>query len=323
MKIKTLPDPEPIKLVAATSTSLDVEWKTYKNAIKYMISCRPVELDDSSAEIILDSNMQTNSTNVKQFGNVLSILNLHPKTQYMFWLSLYFENRSEPYIWPQNERFIYETKADRPNAPGKPIIIHLQSDVYKVTWTAAHHNGAAILEYNLEGLRYRASNNRIERSTNASESLNSTAQSVNTLKTMRLTADEKNSITDEWTVYYRGNDTYWIAKDLIPISMYSFKVRALNANGWGIYSDISDPITEQAVFNGQREYLLVAVAAPALVTIILVMFTCLVCGKYLISEFYSKFLLILIISQHIGVKQLIRKHSKNQPLHALNLNWQI
>lgn len=285
VKIKTLPDPEPIRLVTATSTSLDIEWKTYNNAVNYTVSCRPVDYDDSSAEVIQVSNIRTNSTTVMHFGNISSILNLHPKTQYMFWLSLYFENRAEPYIWPQDERFIFETLADRPTAPGKPTISHLQSDVYKVTWSRAHNNGALIVEYSLEGLRYRASN-RIERSTNASEKINSTTYSVNTLDTMPLTVEELKPKADSWTVYYSGNDTYYITKDLTPIFMYSFRVRARNTNGWGEYSEISDPMSETAIFSEQREYLMIAIAAPALVTIVLVMLSCLFCGKYSFCYLY-------------------------------------
>lgn len=270
MKIVTLPDPEAIKLISSTSKSITIEWEPYKNAIKYSMSCRPLEYDDSSAEIILDSiEYLTNNTNVQQNGNILTVLNLHPKTQYMFWLSLYFENRSAPYTWPRDERFLFETFPDKPNAPGKPNIFHLRSDVYKVTWTAAENNGAFIEEYSLEALRYRVSN-RVTRSTNATIDYN---------QTNLLIIDELKPLADEWTEYYSGNDTYWIIKDLTPISMYSFRVRAKNAYGWSEYSSLSEPIADTYILNEHREYLVIAVVAPALVTVLIVVFSCILCGK--------------------------------------------
>lgn len=280
LRIVTLPDPETINLVSSSSKSLTVEWKPYFHALKYIMACRPIQMDDSDAEIILDSTHQINSTNVEQTGNELTVLNLHPKTQYVFWLSFWFENRDQPYTWPQYERFVYETYADRPNAPGKPSIVHVRSDVYQVTWKAAEGNGAMIEEYSLEGLRYRGLN-RAARSANSSDKENQTIV-TNTLTNIPLTVDDPVPIADEWREYYHGNDTYWIIKDLgDPIAMYSFRVRARNAYGWSEYSALSEPITEIYALSEHREYLLIAVAAPALVTVIIVVFCCIMCGKFL------------------------------------------
>lgn len=210
-------------------------------------------------------------------GNVFSAVNLRPKTVYKFWLELDFENRLK-YIWPQNEIIFFETKANRPNAPGKPVISFLQTNVYKISWTKADHNGAPILEYNLEGLCYSASN-RVRRST-ATNSTDLTAYAVNTLDNMPLIVDEqKPPITDRWTLYYKGNNTYWIAQNLTPISDYSFRVRARNINGWGEYSDSNDRVTDQRIFDEQRGYLIVAVAVPTFAIILLIVFTCLMCGN--------------------------------------------
>lgn len=261
------------------------------------MACRPIGYDDSNAEIILDSTNQINSSNVERTGNVLKILRLHPKTQYTFWLSFWFENRTEPYLWPRDERFVFETHADRPNAPGKPTINHLRSDVYQVTWPAAEGNGAAVEEYSLEGLRYRGLN-RASRSTNESDTndqYNDTTLVTNTLTNIPLSIEDPTPIADEWTEYYSGNETYWIIKDLDePISMYSFRVRARNAYGWSNYSALSEQITEIYTLTDRREYLLIAVAAPAFVAILIITFSCIVCGKHPLTK--NKYIFIKKIS---------------------------
>lgn len=285
LQIVTLPDPDMIKLISSTSKSLTIEWEPYLRAIKYVMSCRPISgFDDSDAEVILDSTHRINSTNVQRTGSILTILNLHPKTQYIFWLSFWFENRSDPYIWPRDERFVFETYADRPNAPGKPSIVHVRSDVYQVTWKAAEGNGAIIEEYSLEGLRYRGLN-RAARSTNSNGTVQNHTLVTNTVANIPLNVEDPTPIADDWTVYYTGNDTYWIIKDLVdPIAMYSFRVRARNAYGWSEYSALSEPITEIYALSEHREYLLIAVAAPALVAILIVTFSCIICGEFFFNE---------------------------------------
>lgn len=277
VKAVTFPEPQPIKLAKTTSTSLDIEWKPYNDAIKYRMLYRPVMNDNISANadhinetILLDSD----DVNL---ANVFSAVNLRPKTMYKFWLELDFDNRLQ-YIWPQNEVFLFETKANRPSAPGKPIISFLQTNVYKISWTKADHNGAPILEYNLEGLCYGGSK-RAQRST-TTNSTDATAYAVNTLNNTPLTADEQKPIMDCWTIYYKGNNTYWIAQNLTPISDYSFRVRARNINGWGEYSDSNDRVTDQRIFDEQRGYLIIAVAVPTFATILLIVFTCLLCGNF-------------------------------------------
>lgn len=278
LKVVTLPDPESIRLLSTTSKSLTIGWEPYTRALKYVMSCRPVGYDDSAAEIILDSAHQINSSNVLLDGKLLTVMNLHPKTQYAFWLSFWFENRTEPYVWPREERFVFETLADRPNAPGKPTINHLRGDVYQVMWAPTEGNGAPIEEYSLEGLRYRGSN-RAARSTNASDKSNDTL-GTHLVTNIPPTVDEPAPIADEWTEYYTGNETYWIIKDLNePIAMYSFRVRARNAHGWSEYSPLSEPTTEIYTLTEHREYLLIAVAAPAFVAVLIVVFGCIVCGE--------------------------------------------
>lgn len=284
LKVVTLPDPQKIVLIANTSNSLTISWEPYTRARQYIMKCSPVGYNDSDAEVILDSayDQQINSANVARSGNNLTVLNLHPKTQYQFWLSFVFENRSDPYNWPlrDDERFVFETSPGRPNPPGKPKIVHVQSNVYRVTWTAAEGNGAMIDEYSLEGLRYHIVN-RQSRSTNPSE-INNKTLVTNTLLNIPLTVDDPIPIADKWHEYYHGNDTYWIIKDSVAseLAQYTFRVRARNQYGWSDYSPFSDRITDKLSFVEHPENLVIAIVAPALVTIAIVSFSCILCGKF-------------------------------------------
>lgn len=231
--------------------------------------CRPYD-DKNAYEVILDSVHEVNSTNARQIGNTVTVLNLHPKSRYLFWMQFWFENRLDVYDWPENERFVFETNTDRPSAPGTPSII-IRSNEVQVTWSPADGNGAPIEEYILEGLRKRVLN-RALRSTNSNQ--------ANTVLDLRQTVNESEPIVDSWTVYYKGNETFWIVKGLTDISMYSFRVRARNANGYGEYSKLSEQTTGIPALSTDSGHLVIAVAAPALVAILVITFSCFVCGEF-------------------------------------------
>lgn len=274
VQIETLPEPENITLINATSQSLIIDWRPYTKAIQYVIEYRPLEFQKYEAKQIL------NSVNFTNQDSAIQLIDLNPKTQYIFRILLYFPKRNEPYIWPQDDRFVFETYGDKPSAPGRPLIIHLRSDVYKVSWGAAMHNGAIIEEYSLEGLRYRVSN-RGKRSTDSiTDEIQKPLDSKSMITATPLTVEEYDAITDNWTVYYNGTDTYWIIKDLTPVNLYSFRVRARNSYGWGDYSDLSDPITEQYVLNEHREYLIIAITGPVVATFVVLSAFCILRGKY-------------------------------------------
>lgn len=248
LRIETLPDPELIELRSSTPESLIIAWEPYLSAVKYEMSYRPTDHDDLMAKIILDSTYDINSTNVLHDGNVLTILNLRPKTQYTFWLSFWFDSRLDSYDWPQeNDRFIFETLSDRPNAPGKPTVFRLQDDMYQVTWKASEGNGATVVQYSLEGLPHRG--------LNKAESTNS-----NSL----LTFEDSKSI--HWIIFYSGNDTFSINKGLNEIRL--FRVRARNVNGWSDYSEI----TEIDLIENDREYLIISATIGASIAIVISIF---------------------------------------------------
>lgn len=245
--------------------------------------CRPLDYDASRADILLDSiDDNRRYPKVERRGNALTVLDLHPKTQYVFWLSLYFENRTEPYKWPSTERFVFETASDKPEPPGRPDVMHLRNDEYKVIWTASVNNGSPIDAYKLEGLRFRGAA-RINRPTNSTQG-NYTLQMV----------EEIEPQADKWTVYYNGTDTSCVVKDLIPISMYSFRVQAHNVHGWSNYSLLSEPINDTLVSKEYRDFLVLAVAGPILMTLLVVVFSCILCGKFDRSIHFLKYFIDVV-----------------------------
>ncbi|XP_031634836.1 proto-oncogene tyrosine-protein kinase ROS-like, partial [Contarinia nasturtii] len=268
IKIKTLPNPEMIQLISSTSKSLTVAWEPYVHASKYMMFCRPIECNDSFADLILDSAHEVNSTNIQRSGHKVTLLKLHPKSQYIFWLQFWFKNRIDPYTWPQKERFVFKTYTDRPIAPGKPSIM-IRNNKYEIIWAPAESNDSKIEEYCLEGLRMRGLN-QAGHSTNSIEKISQ----GNTLMELRQTFNESEPIADSWVVYYKGNDTFWKVEGLNDIAMYSFRVKAQNANGWGEYSALSGRITDIQPLSTNSEQLVIAVAAPALIAILIVTVWC-------------------------------------------------
>lgn len=267
MLVATLPDPDEIDLQFKTSDSLTVHWPPYMEALSFAMYCRPLDYD--AGDVILDSaNVERLYANVERRGNALTVLNLHPKTKYVFWLLLFFENRTEPYKWPSGERFVFETLADKPNPPGQPHIAPLGSNMFKINWTASVNNGSPIEEYSLEGLRFRVTA-RVSRAANGTQG-NYTLQMV----------EEVEPQADKWTVYYEGNETYWIAKDLSPITIFSFRVRARNTHGWSEYSPLSEKTSDFFITKEYRDFLVLAVAGPILMTFLIVIFSCILCGEY-------------------------------------------
>lgn len=274
LDFETLPEPSKISAVFVTSQTLTINWIAYKYANNYTLMYRQKDAPKNESIQIVDSQQ------LMQNNGEVEVAQLVPKTIYVFWALLKFPMRAEPYVWPTDERFSFETNGDRPSAPGRPVVIHVRSDVFKVIWNPSSDNGAAIEEYSLEALRYRAKK-RTERSATALPPVYSTSM----ISPAPMLVDEYEPVTDSWTMYYNGTDSYWIVKDLSPIHLYSFRVRARNAYGWGDYSDMSDLMTETYTSGVYRDVLLLAIGVPLLVTIVIVCTSCLICGKFTLPYF--------------------------------------
>ena len=147
--------------------------------------------------------------------------------------------------------------------------------MYQVSWDASKDNGASIIEYSLEALETPAKiSNRIVRSTIDSEialhrnlpPLSNFTAPLNELQSI----EEPELFEENWIVHYNGTDTYWIIKDLHPIHLFAFRVRARNSYGWGPFSLTSDPVSEPYVLPDRREFLILAISIPALAVALIV-----------------------------------------------------
>lgn len=245
----------------------------------------------SNKLVVYDSEIGDLS-NIDTTKDIYTIENLEPKTRYKFSILLYFYKRDTPYTWPQDSRFVFETLGDRPSAPGQPKINNVREKVYKVVWEPAKENGATILEYSLEAWK-RTPFRRIQRSI-LDENINSTVdqpafpdiQTINDRYTKNVQTElasipELIVPAENWTVHYNGTDTYWIVVGDEPIADLSFRVRARNLYGWGIYSNESDAIqTSNEQVSGQRDLLLIVVAIPVLIIVFIVVLCCIICGEF-------------------------------------------
>lgn len=275
LEVITFPEPANVTQLASTSSEIEVTWQPYKEALNCALLYKHYHNNTEDLKEIFNCNENT----VESTYNI-SVKNLQPKTQYMFVISMEFAQMKAAYEWERH--FIFETKPGKPNAPGKPNIKHVSGDVYKVSWSRAHNNGDYILLYSLEALRYSVSK-REPRSTDSIDDSTSNGDRLSYTTMVAappLQIEETKPLEDTWTVCYNGTDTHWIIQNLIPIDKYSFRVRALNSNGWSDYSELSDIINAPLPSSERYAYMLIATIVPISITLLCVLIACLFCSKY-------------------------------------------
>lgn len=273
-KIVTFPEPDDIHLVYNSSTELSISWVPHQHISRYKIQYSAV--GSKSWVTIFETGVNETSPENDEF----KVTGLQPKTQYRFIVLLFYPNRKEPYVWPPDARFVYETDADHPSAPGRPIVTQLRQDVYKVSWEPAKDNGAVILEYALEALvRLPRSTNRVERSVeqldgDSSEDMNNTIPTR--MDVMTTDSQEYVTFDERWDLVYNGTDVYWIIPEKLTFHKNKFRVRARNSCGWGPFSGESDPISEPLLSSQTGSYLMiVGVIISAIVIVFFVLiFVC-------------------------------------------------
>ncbi|KAK5650142.1 hypothetical protein RI129_001171 [Pyrocoelia pectoralis] len=216
IKITTYAEPENITLINNTADELTIQMKIYSYAKQYILQYA-YYMSNDWIDITNDTTSLVDDT------ITIRITNLHPKTQYKFRMLIIYPNYSQPYIWPPDFRFTFETLGDCPSAPGVPLIQHIKADVYQVWWEASKENGAAIETYLLEALRI--PNYRNKRSANRPAWFHN--------------APSIDEYEDNWIPLYNGTDTFWIITGLQDDYRYAFRVSALNAYGWSNTSEES------------------------------------------------------------------------------------
>ncbi|KFB37897.1 AGAP000015-PA-like protein [Anopheles sinensis] len=290
VEIRTFPEPEDIELLSINSTGMRIYWEPPVNAHRYKLQYAPVGtnnwlmLYDSHTDI---HTAHTESMHEKPRDRYTHELNeLLPKTLYRFSILIYYPDRDVPYMWPREaKQFGFETLADKPGTPGRPVVTQLRQDVYKVSWTPAKDNGAVIEEYGLEALV--RNSKRAVRSVEADpepevgpqddDADNSAGDgSVNGMDANSTTnvtaiASEPEFVDEHWSQVYNGTDIYWIIPERHAIHNNLFRVRARNSFGWGPYSEESRPIGEE--LSSERAIAYVVAFITALVTVVVIVFT--------------------------------------------------
>ncbi|XP_071445601.1 proto-oncogene tyrosine-protein kinase ROS [Hetaerina americana] len=241
----TFPEPGNLILLTATSNTLNISWKSIQptadpHAHTPMHTIQYTRMGMDQWENISPpstSTMQLQSIENTEGSLSYSIDGLQPKTRYTFRLSLKYPLSKEPYIWPPDGRFTFETLGDKPGMPGKPPVVEFRRGLFQVSWELAHDNGAPILYYILEGRQIQSKVNSNPKDMNPS--------------TMTLTSDDvlgdriisRATLPTEWVNLHNGSENYWIIRNLVPGAQYEFRLRAANLYGLGEPSPISSEFT--------------------------------------------------------------------------------
>ncbi|XP_055642898.1 proto-oncogene tyrosine-protein kinase ROS isoform X2 [Toxorhynchites rutilus septentrionalis] len=265
VNIVTFPEPEDIRLVFNSSTELGVHWRPHVNISKYKLQYAAV--GSKTWETVFDTGLDATSPE----RDIFKAIALQPKTQYRFIVLLFYPNRNDPYVWPPDARFVYETDADRPSAPGRPVVTQIRQDVYKVSWEPSKDNGATILEYALEALvRSPRNTNRVERAaiplSSSEEADDDSFEDMNNTIPTRVDVSSTNSqeyitFDERWDLVYNGTDVYWIIPEKQSIHKHTFRVRARNGCGWGPFSGESKPISQPLLSSQTENYLIILVVS--------------------------------------------------------------
>ncbi|XP_052873398.1 protein sevenless [Anopheles cruzii] len=305
--IRTFPEPSDIELMAINSTGLRLHWQAPANCIRFQLQygivgqSRWTTMFDSGPEP-LDGRRHYSPETI---GTRYELAALLPKTRYRFVARIYYPDRVAPYLWPREDStlsFVYETLADRPGAPGRPVVMQLHADLYKVSWEMAKDNGAPLEEYGLEALvrqqppppphrdaiKLVSANGTAVTATNATEQLEATTAEVSGNETTALVTPPTYPVAtttaatpldgeagDSWCLVYNGTDTYWIISDRQTINSNLFRVRARNSFGWGPYSKESRPVSHPMYVRRAVGYVMVFTCILAIVLLaVIVVIVC-------------------------------------------------
>ncbi|XP_039452249.1 proto-oncogene tyrosine-protein kinase ROS isoform X4 [Culex pipiens pallens] len=278
VNIVTFPEPEEIMLQSISSTELSVKWRPHVNISTYKLQYSA--MGSKVWETVFETGVNVSSPE----DDIFQVTGLQPKTQYRFIVLLFYPNRQDPYMWPSDTKFIYETEADRPSAPGRPIVTQIRQEFYRVIWEAAKDNGAPIQEYALEALvRSPRNTNRVERSAVTAagsaeledygeDDMNNT---IPTRVDVSSTDSEEYETFDEhWEQVYNGTEVYWFIPENRPLHKHTFRVRAKNSCGWGPYSGESEPISAPLISGQASSFLIIGVIAASSILLLIFVLIC-------------------------------------------------
>ncbi|XP_070506786.1 proto-oncogene tyrosine-protein kinase ROS isoform X3 [Chironomus tepperi] len=245
--VLSYPEPQPIKLMSNTSTSMIVQWIPPDNVSHF-------DIQYSRQDSYDDVHNVTNSLS-PEHPNSFLVDSLEPKTKYNFSISIRYINSNRTYRWLPPQKIEFETDGDVPSAPGKPVIEFFKDNVYKIVWNASKENGAPIIEYVLESKKIfnpqEYLEKRARRSVDDSNDINQEAVEHEDTTDMIPHEYDDINLQEKWTVAYNGVDTHYIATELEQIDQHVFRVKGRNSYGWGHYSQLSDLVNSTQINIGR------------------------------------------------------------------------
>lgn len=287
VQIRTLPEPSALRVVQTKANALILHWTPYKDILKYIVICK--DLINHTSHVVRNSTLlPSNGTE-----DEITVDGLAPKTRYLFTMELFFRKLpNQLYNWPTDDRFIFETLADRPSNPGKPIISRVTDAVFKVFWEAAKNHGSPITHYSLEVWE----------------------NYTRTVTTVELSDEFVPMPESKWIERYKGTDNYWIIDATkVRVAHSTFRVRAHNEFGWGPYSEESTVFEQSFIPADRKDYLLLAIFIPVTVSVFVVMAGCMILGELnhwlLIKSETIKFLIRTVFNRRAMAKKIYHAES--------------
>ncbi|XP_014219351.1 proto-oncogene tyrosine-protein kinase ROS [Copidosoma floridanum] len=226
------PEPNDLTLSGVSSVAINVTWLPARDLLAdYALEFAE---GDSDTWRTVDRAAQVSGRLVYQVSNLLS------KKLYKFRLILKYRGSTINYVWPNDDRFTFQTLEDIPTAPGVPLLVKSQNSNHRIRWEPAKSLHSKNLFYHLQG--------------------------------RTIDADDLGNVTNEWITLYNGTDDFWD----VPRNMrqkYVFRTRAWNDYGFGNWSETS-PVVDlsemtRALMIAQEHLGLILGVGVAILTLVL------------------------------------------------------
>lgn len=241
---RTMSYPSPIELINATTDSVTISWRTPSDiAIKRFIFFYRISGGNWKPSVSLHKLVPTMNQTI-----VYSILYLKSDKAYEFAVNIAYDIYHFPVkFWPSKNssfKFAFKTLANFPVPPNTPVTEKLDSGYIGVIWTKSNQENTQPTGYDLQ---------------------------------------IRNVESGNWTTVYNDSHPRWIISDkYLTGEKFLFRVRAKNSRGWGNYSNVSKPFSNQKSSENWAEasvYPFIIIPFIILIVIIILFFTWVVFKK--------------------------------------------
>lgn len=283
--VRTFNEPENITVNRISSTEISLQWQPpTSNISMYRVYYQQM---NKNAQLILVYD--SSESGIENTNHTFNITNLLPKTMYKVFVEIFFLERSEPFLWPKDSRFLYETIADVPSIPGRPQFKQLSNNIYQVYWEPSRNNGEELELYCLEMMKLKRLSKRNKRFAVINKNITTKEIATTPVPQVQLAwAEDSGPVPEIWEVVYNGTDTHWILK-FAPEYPVIFRVKAFNTIGWSNYSERSEEFSSSYYVSSQSKFTLISVVCiVALIVIFIGYYLIHVLSKFLIKRLCNK-----------------------------------